>query len=240
MASRQATAVLGHIRKLVAVQSAKQLSDRELLRRFVDAHDETAFATLMHRHGPMVLSACQRVLHRTQDAEDACQATFLVLARKAASQRWQESVANWLYGVARRLALKARSAAARRHVIEHGKPPRPPVDPLADITARELQTALDEELIRLPEKYRAPILLCCLEGHARDEAAQQLGWPLPILKSRLEQAREMLGRRLTRRGVTLSAAVAGFTLTQASAGSFSTRFVQTTWQSPVCLILWSG
>jgi DNA-directed RNA polymerase specialized sigma24 family protein len=96
-----------------------------------------------------------------------------VLARKAGSERWQESIANWLYGVARRLALKARAAAARRHVVEHGTPPRLPVDPLADITARELQTALDEELIRLPEKYRAPILLCCLEGHSRDEAAQQ-------------------------------------------------------------------
>src|SRR5712691_6389775 len=107
MANRQATAVIGHIRKLVARQRAKQFSDRDLLRRFVDLHDESAFAVLMQRHGPMVLSACQRVLHGRQDAEDVCQATFLVLARKASSERWQESIANWLYGVARRLALKS-------------------------------------------------------------------------------------------------------------------------------------
>ena len=118
MASRQATAVLGHIRKLVAVQNAKQLSDRELLRRFVDAHDEAAFAALMHRHGPMVLSACQRILHRTADAEDACQATFLVLARKAASERWHESIANWLYGVARRL-VQALLAAEDKDFYAH-------------------------------------------------------------------------------------------------------------------------
>lgn len=241
MASRQTTAVLGHIRKLAAIQGVKQLSDRELLRRFVDMHDEPAFATLVHRHGPMVLSACQRVLHRTQDAEDACQATFLVLARKAASERWQESIANWLYGVARRLALKARASTARRHVVEHGAPSRSPADPLADITARELQTVLDEELIRLPEKYRAPILLCCLEGHARDEAAQQLGWTLPILKSRLEQARDMLRRRLTRRGLTLSAALAALTLAQpASAGSFPMALTNGTCQAALAIIAGHG
>src|SRR6266849_8606102 len=128
MASRQATAVLGHIRKLISAQGAKQLSDRELLRRFVVGHNESAFAALVQRHGPMVLSACQRVLHGRQYAEDACQATFLVLARKAASQQWRESIANWLYGVARRLSLKARTAAARRNVIEHGSRPRPPAD----------------------------------------------------------------------------------------------------------------
>jgi len=204
VASRQAKVVLGHIRKMVAVQSLKQLSDRELLRRFVDRHDEPAFAALVKRHGPMVLSVCQRVLHCGQDAEDACQATFLVLARKAGSDRWRDSIANWLYGVARRLSLKARSAAARRQVVEQGTRPKRLEDPLADITARELQTLLDQELTRLPEKYRAPILLCCLEGHARDEAAHLLNWPLQTLKSRLEQAREILRRRLTRRGLSLS------------------------------------
>jgi RNA polymerase sigma factor (sigma-70 family) len=241
MASRQATAVLGHIRKLVAVQSLKQLSDRELLRRFVARRDETAFAAIVQRHGPMVLSACQRVLHRGQDAEDACQATFLVLAQEAASERWQESIANWLYGVARRLALKSRTAAARRYVVEHGTRPRPPADPLADISAREFQTVLDEELTRLPEKYRVPILLCCLEGHARDEAAHQLGWPLPTLKSRLEQAREILRRRLTHRGLTLSAALAGLTLVESSSrAGFAPALMNGTCQAAVALLTGRG
>jgi protocatechuate 3,4-dioxygenase beta subunit len=165
----------------------------------------------------------------------------LVLARKAATERWQESIANWLFGVARRLALKARAAAARRHVVEHGAAPRTTSDPLADITARELQTVLDEELTRLPEKYRAPILLCCLEGHARDEAAQQLGWTLPTLKSRLEQARDLLRRRLTRRGLTLSASLAALTLAHpASAASFPTALAKMTCQAALALIAGNG
>src|SRR5262249_32587759 len=134
------------------------------------------------------------------------------LARKAGSTVWGSSVAGWLCGVARHLALKARAAAARRAAHEGRARPRPPADPLADVRLREAQAVLDEELARPPEKYRAPLVLCCLEGAARDEAAQQLGWPLATLKSRLEQGRDLLRRRLARRGLALSAALAGLTL----------------------------
>src|SRR5262249_8226924 len=134
------------------------------------------------------------------------------LARKAAASGWRDSVAGWLYGVARHLALKARAAATRRAALEGRARPRPPAHPLADVRLREAQETLDDELARPPATYRGPILLCCLEGAARDEAAQQLGWPLATLKSRLEQGRDLLRRRLAHRGLALSAVLAGLTL----------------------------
>src|SRR5262249_21922866 len=121
-----------------------------------------------------------------------------------AALRSQTSVAGWLYGVAYRLALKARARADRRRDREGRVGPKPPADPLAEVSVREAQAILDEELARLPEKYRAPLVLCCLEGRARDEAAQQLGWTSARLRSRLEQGRDLLRRRLARRGLTLS------------------------------------
>src|SRR5262249_53674624 len=156
-------------------------------------------------HSAMVLGLALRALRQRQDAEDVCQATFLVLAQKAGRTAWRDSVANWLYEVAGRLARKARDAARRRSAREGKVPPRVPPDALAEVSLRDLQAALDEELKRLPAKYRAPILLCCLEGKARDEAAQCLGWPLASVKARLEEGRELLRRRLARRGLTLSA-----------------------------------
>src|SRR5262249_8005060 len=145
-----------------------------------------------------------RRLHHEQDAEDAFQATFLTLARKAATIRKQDSVGSWLHGVAVHLALQAKTAAARRQLFEKQTLARSSRDPLAEISLREAQTVLDEEMARLPEKYRAPLVLCYLEGTTRDEAAQQLGWSLGTLKRRLEQGREMLRGRLARRGLTLS------------------------------------
>jgi RNA polymerase sigma factor (sigma-70 family) len=199
--------IVDHLRKLVAEPSTGPTPDRELLRRFASQHDEAAFTTLVQRHGPMVRRVCQGLLHNWHDAEDVCQAVFLVLASKAASRSWHESVAGWLYQVAYHLALKAEAAAACRRVRESRAILRPHVDPVEEISARELQSALHEELARLSEKYRAPLVLCYLEGATRDEAARQLGWPLGTLKSRVERGRELLHRRLAARGLTLGAAL---------------------------------
>lgn len=199
-------AVLRYIQRLVAVEQSRAQGDQELLRRFVKDRDEAAFAALVERHGPLVWSACRRLLKSEQDAEDVLQATFLVFVRKAASLG-QGSVGNWLYGVAYRLALKARTQAARRRARERLAAETSRPQPAGPITQNEWQCILDEELERLPEKYRAPILLCCLQGKSRDEAAQALGWAAGAVKIRLERGRELLRVRLARRGVALSAAL---------------------------------
>jgi RNA polymerase sigma factor (sigma-70 family) len=152
-----------------------------------------------------VLAVCRRVLGDAHDAEDAFQATFLVLARKASTIRRQESVGSWLYGVAYRVAGKLRTEMGRRRSLERRAPLRPEVAPTADVTWRELCAVLDEELNRLPEKQRAPLHLCYLEGLTQDEAARQLGWSRGTLKRRLERGRALLRSRLTARGLSLSA-----------------------------------
>jgi RNA polymerase sigma factor (sigma-70 family) len=179
--------------------------DRDLLARFVAARDEEAFAELVRRHGAVVLAVCRRVTGHAQDAEDAFQAAFLVLARRAAHVTRPELLGNWLYGVAYRTALDARSA--RRRVREHQ--PVSDTDDLAAPTASEgsadLGRVIDEELARLPEKYRAAVVLCDLEGLGRRDAAQRLRIPEGTLSSRLAHARKVLAGRLSRRGVTTSA-----------------------------------
>src|SRR6516164_6976669 len=194
-----------YLRNLAASTKTRDASDHELMEQFITGRDDAAITTLVRRHGPMVYNVCRRVLRNEHDAEDAFQATFLVFARKAHTLRSQESVGNWLYGVAYRTALKARTAAARRSRQEAAAPVRRVAEPLAELTVHEAQTIVDQELARLPDKYRAPLVLCCLEGMTRDEAAQQLGWSPRLLKSRLEQARELLRNRLVRRGTTLTA-----------------------------------
>jgi RNA polymerase sigma factor (sigma-70 family) len=183
-------------------------TDRQLLERFLAHRDEDAFAALVERHGGLVFGVCRGVLGHEQDAEDVFQATFLVLARKAASIRKRESLSSWLHGVAYRLARKARSQAARRRAAANNGPRLVPPDPLAELSWRELNSALHEELARLPTKFQAPLVLCCLEGHSRDEAALQLHWTLGMVKDRLERGREMLRRQLVRRGLAPSAALA--------------------------------
>ncbi len=205
MASVQTETVLDYLRRFASRGPATG-PDQDLVQRFATQADDNAFAALLARHGPMVLHVCRRVLHHSQDAEDAFQATFLVLARKAASLQRRESVGNWLYGVAYRVALNARAAAARRAAHEARAIANPTGEPLAEISLREAHALLDEEMSRLSERYRAPLVLCCLEGMARDEAARQLGWSLGTLKRRLERGRELLRTRLTRRGLTLPAA----------------------------------
>jgi RNA polymerase sigma factor (sigma-70 family) len=207
MAPTRGTLLLQHLRKLAAAQCASQLADRQLLQQFIADRDEAAFAALVQRHGALVLGVCRSVLHHQQDAEDVFQATFLVLARRAGSIRKQPSLSSWLHGVAFRLATKAKRQADRRRDREQQARQQRPPSHLDDLSWRELRVVLHEELQRLPDKYRAPLLLCYWEGNTRDEAAAQLGWTRGTLKERLERARKLLQRRLTGRGLAPSAAL---------------------------------
>jgi RNA polymerase sigma factor (sigma-70 family) len=204
MPTSPAASVLRHLREL-SVVGADAAPDRELLERFTRGRDEDAFAALLRRHGPMVWRVCRRLTPSPADAEDAFQATFLRLARNPGSIRARESAAGWLYSVAGNAARKLRDAAARRARHERLAPARAGIDPLADMSARELLDALARELARLPEDYRAPLVLCYLEGLSRDEAARQLGCPLGTLKGRLERGKGLLRSALGRRGLSLSA-----------------------------------
>src|SRR5260370_13986243 len=212
MATRKTSPVLQVIQKIAGKYRNENASDRDLLTRFVETHDQDAFNALVRRHAPMVMGVGLRVLRQYQDAEDVCQATFLLLAKKSNTTAWRASIANWLYQIAYQLSLKARRTAMRRKTHEAEVQPRTPPDALAEITARDLQSALDEELNRLAEKYRTPLILCCLASKTRDEPAQFLGVPLATLISRLEKGREVLRRRLAGRGVPLSLAFAAVTL----------------------------
>lgn len=203
MTTPRAKSILQHLRRLAA--HLEELSDRELLHRFASQHDEEAFARLMRRHRPLVQGVGLRVLGNWHDSEDVTQAVFLVLARKAASPRWHDSVACWLYRVAYHLALKAKAASNRRQSKERQAVGRAAADAFDDIRLSEARTLLDEELATLPERYHAPILLCCLEAATQEEAARQLGCSLATLKRRLTKGRELLRVRLARRGLTLSA-----------------------------------
>ncbi len=206
MAREQPGSLIRHIRQMAG--AAGVATDRELLGRFVEHQDEAAFDGLIQRHGPMVWGVCRRILHREQDAEDAFQATFLVLARQAASQQWQDSIRCWLFGVARRAALKARSRSAKEAPRNQTAEAVDPVDPLSNLTARELFSSLDEEMERLPEQYRVVLILCCLDGKSRDEAARELNCSPGSIKGRLERGRELLQHRLAKRGLPLAAALA--------------------------------
>jgi RNA polymerase sigma factor (sigma-70 family) len=215
MANEAAHLLAKHLGTLSAAARTDSVPDGEFLQRFAAQRDEDAFATLVRRHGPMVLRVCQRVLHDAHAAEDAFQAAFLVLSRKAASLRHADSVGCWLHQVAYRLALKARTQLSWQRIHDFSAAVEKPADdPLAQLTVREAQTILDEELARLPEKYSAPLVLCYLEGKTRDEAARQLGWPVKLVKSRLEQGRERLRYRLSRRNLTLPATLIGTLLTE--------------------------
>ena len=194
----------------------KGLSDQQLLALFVQSGCEDAFGGLVKRYGAAVWRVCRRLLHQEQDAEDAFQAVFLILARKAASIRKGEAVGSWLYGVAYRTAMKARQNAERPHnpAQQPDTTPDPAPAPWSQAACRELQRLLDEEVHNLPEKYRAPFVLCCLEGLSKTEAAAELGWKEGTLSGRLARAREYLQKRLARRGVLLSAVLTAGALAQ--------------------------
>ena len=208
------------------------LADGQLLTRFIDGHDEAAFAALVRRHGPMVLGVCKRLLGHEQDAEDAFQATFLVLAKKAASVARREAVASFLYGVAYRTALGARARAARRRATERQveEMPHPEVAPAE---AQDWRPLLDRELSRLPEKYRAAVVLCDLEGKTRREAARLLGLPEGTLSTRLATARRMLARRLTQAGLTLSGGALAAALAEGASAAVPAPLAVTTARAAV-------
>ena len=207
MADSPSDRVLRQVHRLFNIGLVGTMSDAELLDRFVshcDESAETAFEELVSRHGPMVLRVCRSVLRDAHDAEDAFQAVFLVLANRARSIRRRGSVANWLFGVAKRVAIRGKRSAARRHALDQLVAERtsesylpPENDPDAEI--------LHEEIRRLPERLRAPVVLCYLQGLTYAAAAQQLGLSEVAIQGRLARARERLRHQLTRRGVTVPA-----------------------------------
>jgi RNA polymerase sigma factor (sigma-70 family) len=213
MSGNRLGGVLQHLRKLTGAPAAGELTDLQLLERFARGRDEAAFAVLVDRHGPMVLGITRRVLHHAHDAEDAFQATFLVLARRAGSVRWHDSIANWLYGVAYRTALKTRTGAARRRECERQACRTRQACTNGPADQPDLREVLDAEVNRLPAKYQSPLVLCYFEGKTNAEAAQALGWPAGSMARRLARARELLRRRLLRRGVSLPATVVAAALT---------------------------
>jgi RNA polymerase sigma factor (sigma-70 family) len=203
MATAQMDPVIRHLRRAVLRHDAR--TDGQLLASFIDNKDEAAFEALVHRHAPMVFGVCRRVVRNHHDAEDAFQATFLVLACKALSVRPRERVANWLHGVALRTALKAKTNTAKRRRREKEVTAMPEPEAVPQSPWRDLQPLLDQELNGLPENYRLPILLCDLGGKTIKEATQQLGWPQGTLATRLARGRKLLAKRLTNRGIVLSA-----------------------------------
>jgi RNA polymerase sigma factor (sigma-70 family) len=214
MVTGQISGVIQHLRRTVLLRDGAGLTDGQLLEDYISRHDEAALAALVRRHGPMVWGVCRRVLHNYHDAEDAFQATFLVLVRKAASIVPRGMVANWLYGVAHQTALKARATAAKRKGRERQVKEMPEPAIGEQELWHDLQLLLDEELSRLPDKYRAVIVLCDLEGKTRKQAAGQLGVPEGTVAGQLARARVMLAKRLAQRGVGLSGGALAAVLSQ--------------------------
>jgi RNA polymerase sigma factor (sigma-70 family) len=232
----------------------KQLSDAMLLERFVTRREEAAFVTLVERHGPLVEGVCRRVLRDDHDVEDVYQATFLVLARKASHIPWSGSVGGWLRAVAHRLALHARADLERRRTREalasamarnvprcrRGEPERsllrlpeqyhPLVDPAVELESRDLRRLVEDELRQLPEKYRAPVVLCDLEGKTHQEAASKLGWPAGSMSRRLQRARVLLRQRLSDRGVSLGLVLLGLGLAIYGVRNMSGQNGREAWQ----------
>jgi RNA polymerase sigma factor (sigma-70 family) len=213
MPTGQSNRLIQYLRKVTMGHDGGVLTDAQLLDAFLAEGDNVAFEVLVRRHGPMVLSVCRRVLRNAHDADDAFQATFLVLIRKAASIGRRELLANWLFGVAYRTALEARKAVAKRKAKEEqaGKMPRTET---RDDFWGELLPLLDQELNRLPDQYRVPVVLCDLEGKTGKEAARLLGWPEGTLATRLRKARALLAKRLARRGLAVSAGALAAALPQ--------------------------
>jgi RNA polymerase sigma factor (sigma-70 family) len=202
----QTSRVMDQIRRTVLRQDATALTDGQLLDCFLRNHDEAAFEALVRQHGPMVWGVCRRILVNHHDVEDAFQATFLVLVRRAAAIVPKEMLANWLYGVAHQTALKARSIAAKKRARETPMAHLPEPAAAGNDPWNDLRPVLDLELSRLPDKYRVAIVLCDLEGKTRKAVARQLNIPEGTVSSRLATARAMLAKRLARHGVTLSSA----------------------------------
>jgi RNA polymerase sigma factor (sigma-70 family) len=225
MATAQRDTLLQHIQKLAVGRAVEQQTDRELLEDFTAGRNAVAFTALVSRHGPMVLRVCRRALHHEQDAEDAFQATFLVLATHASSIRKRDTVADWLYGVAYRTAMKAKRSAARRRNHEARTPATPGPRPTWD----DVQTVLDEEIHRLPQRFREAFVLCVLEGKGGPESAATLGCKEGTVKSRVHRARQLLQQQLARRGIKLAALLAALSVAEgASRASLPAALAQAT------------
>jgi RNA polymerase sigma factor (sigma-70 family) len=208
MGRDQLGTLLRYLRQVSPRAEPAAVADADLLDRFLRNRDEAAFEVLVWRHGKMVWNLCRRLLRHTQDVEDAFQATFLALVRKGRSIHQGASLSSWLYKVAYRVALRARASSF--HSARALEEQETPVCNADDTSWRDLRPVLDEEIGRLPEKYRAAVILCYLEGHSTAEAAALLGCPRGTVLSRLATARQRLQRRLLRRGVTLT--LAGLTV----------------------------
>ncbi|MCI0456902.1 MAG: sigma-70 family RNA polymerase sigma factor [Gemmataceae bacterium] len=219
MANQRTRSAAQHLLRAVLQPDPAGLTDGQLLACYLERRDEAAFTALVRRLGPMVLGVCRRVLRGHHDAEDAFQATFLVLARKAASVVPRDKVAHWLYGVARTTALRVKVALARRQAREQSRAELPEPEPPRPGLWVDLLPLLDEELNRLPAKYRVPIILCDLEGKTQKEAARQLGWPEGTVAGRLARGRDLLAGRLARHGSLLTGAALGTALAEGSASA---------------------
>jgi RNA polymerase sigma factor (sigma-70 family) len=199
MAYDQLNTLVRRIRYFIDIRQCRDTSDKDLLQRFVTCRDEAAFAALLHRYGPMVLGVCRRVLHDWANADDAFQATFLVLIRKAKSIRKGASVGSWLHGVAFRVAWEVKMKATEQHPPARQAMTAGEHDPSMEAARRELRFILDRELDQLPAKYRSPLVLHYLEGKTKEETARQLGWTEGTVSGRLARAREALRKRLAGR-----------------------------------------
>jgi RNA polymerase sigma factor (sigma-70 family) len=219
MGAIQKLLVVKHLEAVFSSGVLGDLSDSQLLDRFVSQLEEVAFETIVHRHGPMVWGVCRRVLGDHHDAEDAFQATFLVLARKAASVMPREKLGNWLYGVAYQTAMKAKARTYKWRAREKHVPDMPEHQGDQEDCLDDLRPLLDQELSRLPDRYRIPIILCELEGKTHKQAAAQLGWPVGTVSGRLSRGRSILAGRLTRRGVKRASGSLAVLLSQSSASA---------------------
>ncbi len=229
MNHNQLGSVVWYLRTMARAGQTRPRSDRQLLDDFTAQRDETAFDELVRRYGPMVLGVCRRILNASADVEDAFQATFLVLVRKAHRIKKRASVASWLYGVAYRTAARARSDLARRRFHEKRVLTMTAFEPVPEAVWRDLRPILDEEVNHLPAKYREPLVLCYLHDLTYEEAAVQLGWPKGTVATRLARARELLRKQLIRRGVALSAGLVAVALSpQRTAAAVPPRLLQAT------------
>jgi RNA polymerase sigma factor (sigma-70 family) len=218
MATRPLEQLMNRLRASALKQDGGSLADGELLECFVVLHDEAAFEGLVRRHGPMVYGVCRRILGNDADAEDAFQATFLVLVRKAASIRPRGMVSNWLYGVAHNTAIKAKAMNHQRQRKEREAGTMPKAGQNEDVWS-QVQSLVDTELSHLPDKYRVPIVLCDLEGKTIKEAVHHLGWPQGTVATRLTRGRALLARRLSKHGLQLSAGLVAGALGQGAASA---------------------
>lgn len=218
MANRQMINVVGVLRSLAGTVRSEDLSDSQLLEKFTLQNDESAFSILVQKHGAMVWGVCRRILGNGNDADDAFQATFMVLVRRASEVARYRSLSGWLHNVACRIALKARCSLARRHMAELGPMQEPSSWPEEDLAARhELSQVLDEELQCLPDKWRMPLVLCYLQGKTHEEAARDLGLARGSMARLISRAQEKLRARLAKRGVVATASVLGLCLAEVAA-----------------------